>query len=330
MAGAGLAAISLALPHAPMQDDLGVTASIAVACVGSLVLLLGASRIAGWGVQCFLVAGTLLIASAVHFSGTGNSAFALYYVWVGIYGFYFLPRAWAIAQSAFVAVAYGALLLFDDLPADAPAARWLLTVGTLIVAGTLIERLVDRVRDRAQEAEDRAQRLRAEQNRARAIIDTANEAYVAVDDQGRIIDWNPAADLTFGWARERAIGSAVIDLLVPARNRAAGRKILADLLAGDAALLDRRIGDHLRGDRRADRAGGKHDVQRLRARHHRAGGRRGRGSRARRGHGGCRTGRARPGQRDRRPRRALGDLRGGDGRGGVEARHAVRARPARP
>ena len=241
VAGAGLAAISLALPHPPMQDDLGVTASIAVACVGSLVLLLGASRIAGWGVQCFLVAGTLLIASAVHFSGTGNSAFALYYVWVGIYGFYFLPRAWAIAQSAFVAVVYGALLLFDDLPADAPAARWLLTVGTLIVAGTLIERLVDRVRDRAQEAEDRAQRLRAEQNRARAIIDTANEAYVAVDDQGRIIDWNPAADLTFGWARERAVGSAVIDLLVPARHRAAARKILADLLAGDAALLDRRI-----------------------------------------------------------------------------------------
>src|SRR5436190_6279050 len=110
VAGAGLAAISLALPHAPMQDDLGVTASIAVACVGSLVLLLSASRIPGWGVQCFLVAGILLIASTVHFSGTGNSAFTLYYVWVGIYGFYFLPRLWAIAQAGLVAIVYGALL----------------------------------------------------------------------------------------------------------------------------------------------------------------------------------------------------------------------------
>src|ERR1700716_2258143 len=38
-AGAGLAALSLALPHASVQDDLGITAAIAAACVGALVLL---------------------------------------------------------------------------------------------------------------------------------------------------------------------------------------------------------------------------------------------------------------------------------------------------
>src|SRR4051794_24363806 len=121
-AGAGLAALSLALPHSPMQDDLGITAVIAVACAGALGLLIGAPRIPTWAVQCFIAVGTLLISLVVHFSGAGDSAFAFYYVWVGIYAFYFLPRAWAIAQSALVAVTYGALLLFDDLPADAPAA----------------------------------------------------------------------------------------------------------------------------------------------------------------------------------------------------------------
>jgi diguanylate cyclase (GGDEF)-like protein/PAS domain S-box-containing protein len=241
-AGAGLAALSLALPHTPMQDDLGVTVVIAAACVGALVLLLGAARIPTWAVQCFLAVGTLLISLAIHFSGSGNSAFAFYYVWVGIYAFYFLPFAWAIAQSALVAVAYGGLLLFDDLPADATAARWLLTIGTLVVAGSLIERLAARVRDRAAEAEDRAQRVRAEQARARAIIDTANEAYVAVDDGGRIIDWNPAAELTFGWSRERALGSSVIDLLIPARHRKAAQRALAEALAQvDEDMLDRRV-----------------------------------------------------------------------------------------
>jgi diguanylate cyclase (GGDEF)-like protein/PAS domain S-box-containing protein len=241
-AGAGLAALSFALPHTPMQDDLGLAAVIAAACVGALMLLLGAARIPTWAVQCFLAVGTLLISLAIHFSGSGNSAFAFYYVWVGIYAFYFLPFAWAIAQSTLVAVAYGGLLLFDDLPADATAARWLLTIGTLVVAGSLIERLAARVRERAAEAEDRAQRLRAEQARTRAIIETANEAYVALDDRGRVIDWNPAAELTFGWSRERALGSSLIDLLIPARHRKAAQRALAEALApGDEAMLDRRI-----------------------------------------------------------------------------------------
>jgi diguanylate cyclase (GGDEF)-like protein/PAS domain S-box-containing protein len=242
-AGAGLAALSLALPHASVQDDLGITAAIAAACVGALVLLFGAARIPTWGVQCFLAVGTLLISLVVHFSGSGNSAFALYYVWVGIYAFYFFPRASAIAQSALVAVVYGGLLAFDDLPADAPAARWLLTIGTLVVAGGLIERLAGRVRERAAEAEDRARRLRAEQARARAIIDTANEAYVAVDDRGRVTDWNPAAELTFGWSRERALGSSLIDLLIPARHRKAAQRALAELLVQgeEEAVLDRRL-----------------------------------------------------------------------------------------
>ena len=242
VAGAGLAAISLALPHAAMQDDLGITATIALACSGALMLLLGAARIPGWGVQVSLALGTLLISGVVHFSGSGNTAFAFYYVWVGIYAFYFFPRPWAIAQATFVAIVYGGLLWLDDLPADAPVARWLLTIGTLVVAGALIERLADRVRDRAAEAEDRAQRLRAEEARTRAIIDSTNEAYLAVDDHGRITDWNPAAEQTFGWARERAVGSSLIDLLVPARHRALAHRTVAELIAQpDSSLLDRRL-----------------------------------------------------------------------------------------
>ena len=241
-AGAGLAALSLALPHTPMQDDLGVTAVIAAACVGALVLLLGAARIPTWAVQCFLALGTVLISVAIHFSGSGNSAFAFYYVWVGIYAFYFLPTRWAITQSALVALAYGGLLVIDDLPADAAGARFLLTLGTLVVAGSLIQRLAARVRERAAEAEDRAQRLRVQQARTRAIIETANEAYVALDDHGRVIDWNPAAELTFGWSRERARGSSVIDLFIPARHRKAAQRALAEALAQvDEDMLDRRL-----------------------------------------------------------------------------------------
>src|SRR2546430_1434538 len=150
-------------------------------------------------------------------------------------------NAQAVTTGREPAVEARALADLYDAPAG-PAARWLLTIGTLVVAGALIEPLAARVRERAAEAEDRAQRLRTEQARTRAIIETANEAYVAVDDRGRVIDWNPAAELTFGWSRERALGSSLIDLLIPARHRKAARYALADALAqGAEAMLDRRI-----------------------------------------------------------------------------------------
>ena len=119
-AGAGLAALTLALPHTARQDDLGVTLVIAAACVGALVLLLGARRIPGWACQVFLALGTLLISAVIYFADAGDSAYASYYIWVGVYAFYFLPRTWAVAQSAFVAAVYGALFAFADLPTEAP------------------------------------------------------------------------------------------------------------------------------------------------------------------------------------------------------------------
>src|SRR6266516_1118735 len=77
VAGAGLAALALALPHSGRQDDLGVTFVIVGACLGALVLLLGASRIPGWATQVFLALGTLLVCGAIYFADAGDSPYAL-------------------------------------------------------------------------------------------------------------------------------------------------------------------------------------------------------------------------------------------------------------
>lgn len=45
--------------------------------------------------------------------------------------------------------------------------------------------------------------------RNRRIIETAREAFVAVDDSGLIVDWNAEAERIFGWPREEAIGRPV-------------------------------------------------------------------------------------------------------------------------
>ncbi|MGN6377775.1 MAG: PAS domain S-box protein [Gaiellales bacterium] len=49
-------------------------------------------------------------------------------------------------------------------------------------------------------------RMRASEERARAIVDTTSEAFVATDAEGRVTEWNRAAELLFGWPRSEVVG----------------------------------------------------------------------------------------------------------------------------
>jgi PAS domain S-box-containing protein len=55
------------------------------------------------------------------------------------------------------------------------------------------------------------------------ILDTAVEAFVSIDVDGRVLAWNRAAQTTFGWRREEVLGADVAELIVPDRFRAAHR-----------------------------------------------------------------------------------------------------------
>lgn len=239
--GATLGAISLALPHPIAEDELGLAAAISAAYVMSIVVLVVGPLLPKAAYKGLVALGTGLITAAVYFSGEGSSAFAMFYIWVGLYAFYFFSTAQAVVQSALVGAAYAAVLGFG-VHASAPVARWLVTLGTVFVAGALISRLSKRVRHRADESMRRAERLRDAEARTRAIIDTANEAFVAMDANGWIIGWNPQAEVTFGWSRTRALGQPLVELIVPARSRAAFEAQLERYLTmeGDSTL-NRRI-----------------------------------------------------------------------------------------
>src|SRR5262249_59271002 len=63
--------------------------------------------------------------------------------------------------------------------------------------------------------------LRASEQRTRLILDTANDAFVAMSSDGVIIDWNRQAEATFGWTRAEAIGRVLADTIIPPHYRAA-------------------------------------------------------------------------------------------------------------
>jgi len=84
--------------------------------------------------------------------------------------------------------------------------------------------------------------VRDSEARLRAIIDTALDALIGINAQGIIIDWNPRAEVIFGWARGEALGQKLADLIIPPRYREAHERGLQHFLrTGEAVVLNRSI-----------------------------------------------------------------------------------------
>jgi len=84
--------------------------------------------------------------------------------------------------------------------------------------------------------------LRASEEQTRLIIESASQAYIAIDAQGRVIDWNAQAEETFGWSRKEALGEPLEEMIIPPEQRAAHRAGLARyLVTGEGRLVGKRI-----------------------------------------------------------------------------------------
>jgi PAS domain S-box-containing protein len=91
-------------------------------------------------------------------------------------------------------------------------------------------------RHKAEEA------LEISERRTRLIVENAYDAYVAMDREGAIVDWNPQAERVFGWSREEAIGRSLSDTIIPQRMRTRHLQGLVHFLhTGEGPLLNRRI-----------------------------------------------------------------------------------------
>ncbi len=87
---------------------------------------------------------------------------------------------------------------------------------------------------------DRA-RATAMGDEAVLMAEVAHDAYIALDDRGLIVDWNPEAEAVFGWARAEVLGRSLSEVAVPARHRQVYEEQLAALLAGgDEPFVPRR------------------------------------------------------------------------------------------
>ncbi len=73
--------------------------------------------------------------------------------------------------------------------------------------------------------------LRESEARYKAVIESALDAIIVNDEEGRIAEFNPAAERTFGYPREQAIGRNLADLFIPPVDGGILRRTFRESLA---------------------------------------------------------------------------------------------------
>jgi len=84
--------------------------------------------------------------------------------------------------------------------------------------------------------------LKLDRDKQGAILRSALDSIISMDEEGRIVEFNLAAEATFGYRREAVLGQPLADVIIPPRLREAHTKGMSHYLAtGEGLILDRRV-----------------------------------------------------------------------------------------
>jgi PAS domain S-box-containing protein len=102
--------------------------------------------------------------------------------------------------------------------------------------------LEQRVEQRTRELEQALVTVSAGKQRIDTILGTVQDAFVAIDLQGRVAEWNAAAEAMLGWRRDEVLGCLAVELMVPAHLRADALAALQRFRdTGELEILGRRV-----------------------------------------------------------------------------------------
>ena len=133
--------------------------------------------------------------------------------------------------------ALGTLCVIDRRPRT-------LTADQEAALSALARQVMARIELRRQlEQRTRAEFARqASEARKAAILQSALDCIITIDDQGRIMEWNPASEWTFGYLSEDVVGRELAELIIPLAFREAHRRGMAHcLVTGVGPVLGKRI-----------------------------------------------------------------------------------------
>jgi PAS domain S-box-containing protein len=86
------------------------------------------------------------------------------------------------------------------------------------------------------------QALQESEARTKAIVESSLDCIVAIDHEGKILEFNPAAEKVFGYSRAEALGREMAQVIIPPSLRERHRQGMMHYLAtGEARVMGKRI-----------------------------------------------------------------------------------------
>jgi PAS domain S-box-containing protein len=254
-AGALVSVLTIALPEGQTTTTWVVLATGACSLALAAVFLRWAGAISERFLHAALALVTIILSLVIHYTQQ-TGLYPLIYMWPALYGFFFFSTWKAVAHLAFIGVAYATVLYVDDT-ADT-TVRLVLVLGTPLVVGLLISRLLGFVRAGMERSARQERALRSSERRTRLIVDSARDGFISTDAEGRVLDINNAAEQLLGRPRSEVLGRAFQDLGIPPEVHAKFDERRQALLDGSReegmrhlalrVAIDRPDGTRLRGE----------------------------------------------------------------------------------
>jgi diguanylate cyclase (GGDEF)-like protein/PAS domain S-box-containing protein len=228
---AAIAVLAIAIALGPIDDTGRLIAGIAfIPVVIGVAVLVPWRRIGTRWQLAPVVLAFVAVALARDATGGAESLLAslllLPVIWVAFYGTNneVLFMLAAVAATLTVPAILEGPPLYPDNKAVEAALLWLALVAGVTFAS---RRLTSDVRRLA--------------NNYRSILDTAQDAFIAMDSNGAVLEWNHSAEQLFGWRRREVLGEQLEEVIIPARLRQSHRQGLRRfLVSGDAYMIGNR------------------------------------------------------------------------------------------
>lgn len=202
LAGAGLAVLSLLLPHPSDVDDTRLFGTAAAMVVIGLLCLGFAARIPMPVVHLALAAAPVASGLLTYESGVAAGQYGAILAWTMLLAAYFFPRMVALAHLLWVLLVYAVTLAAVPSTAGYSSwTRWLFTAVSLTVIAALTSELV-------------ARRERADM-RARQFFDLSRDLLCTAGMNGRFVELNGAWTQRLGYSHEELRAKPFIEFVHP-------------------------------------------------------------------------------------------------------------------